>query len=99
MTDIHLAAIVLAGGRSKRFGSDKLETVVHGTPLVRHSVDAAVAVGASVVVVGPTHDGLPAGVVTVREDPPLSTSTPRSCSCSPGTSSIPDRCCPSCSRR
>jgi len=72
VTDIHLAAIVLAGGRSKRFGSDKLETVVHGTPLVRHSVDAALAFGASVVVVGPAHDGLPAGVVTVREDPPLS---------------------------
>ena len=67
-----LAAIVLAGGRSKRFGGDKLETVVHGTPLVRHSVDAALAIGASVVVVGPEHDGLPAGVVTVREDPPLS---------------------------
>ena len=67
-----VAAIVLAGGRSRRFGSDKLETVVHGTPLVRHSVDAALAVGASVVVVGPQHEGLPDGVVTVREDPPLS---------------------------
>jgi molybdopterin-guanine dinucleotide biosynthesis protein A len=69
---VRLAAIVLAGGRSKRFGSDKLGTVVHGTPLLRHSVDAALAVGASVVVVGPEHQGLPAGVVTVREDPPLS---------------------------
>ena len=67
-----LAAIVLAGGRSKRFGGDKLETVVHGTPLVRHSVDAALAIGAAVVVVGPQHEGLPAGVATVREDPPLS---------------------------
>jgi len=67
-----VAAIVLAGGRSKRFGSDKLETVVHGTPLVRHSVDAALAIGAAVVVVGPQHEGLPAGVATVREDPPLS---------------------------
>jgi len=69
---VRLAAIVLAGGRSRRFGGDKLETVVNGTPLVQHSVDAALGVGASVVVVGPEHEGLPAGVVTVREDPPLS---------------------------
>jgi molybdopterin-guanine dinucleotide biosynthesis protein A len=67
-----LAAIVVAGGRSSRFGSDKLAVDVGGTPLVRHSVDAALAVGASVVVVGPPHDDLPAGVVVVREEPPLS---------------------------
>jgi molybdopterin-guanine dinucleotide biosynthesis protein A len=67
-----LAAIVLAGGRSQRFGSDKLEVVVHGRPLLRHSVDAALAAGATVVVVGPPHDGLPEDVVVVREDPPLS---------------------------
>jgi molybdopterin-guanine dinucleotide biosynthesis protein A len=67
-----LAAIVLAGGRSLRFGSDKLAADVGGTPLLRHSVDAALALGASVVVVGPAHDGLPDGVTVVREDPPLS---------------------------
>ncbi len=66
------AAIVLAGGRSRRFGSDKLDATVNGAPLVRHSVDAALAVGASVVVVGPPHDGLPDGVAVVREEPPLS---------------------------
>jgi len=67
-----LAAIVVAGGRSSRFGSDKLGATVGGTPLVRHSVDAALAVGATVVVVGPRPDGLPTGVVVVREVPPLS---------------------------
>jgi molybdopterin-guanine dinucleotide biosynthesis protein A len=65
-----LAAIVLAGGRSRRFGADKLAVDVHGAPLVRHSVDAALALGAQVVVVGPADPGLPAGVTVVREDPP-----------------------------
>jgi molybdopterin-guanine dinucleotide biosynthesis protein A len=67
-----LGAVVLAGGRSKRFGSDKLAVDVGGTPLVRHSVAAALALGAQVVVVGPALPGLPPGVVVVREDPPYS---------------------------
>ncbi len=65
-----LAAIVLAGGRSRRFGADKLALDVHGVPLLRHSVDAALALGARVVVVGPPDPALPAGVTVVREDPP-----------------------------
>ena len=67
-----LAAIVLAGGRSTRFGADKLDVDVHGTPLVAHGIAAAAAAGASVVVVGPGREGIPADVVVVREDPPLS---------------------------
>jgi molybdopterin-guanine dinucleotide biosynthesis protein A len=65
-----VAAIVLAGGRSRRFGADKLTVDVHGVPLLRHSVDAAVGLGAQVVVVGPAGPGLPAAVTVVREDPP-----------------------------
>ncbi len=65
-----LAAIVLAGGRSRRFGTDKLAVDVHGVPLLRHSVDAALALGAQVVVVGPADPRLPAGVTVVREYPP-----------------------------
>lgn len=65
-----IAAIVLAGGRSRRFGGDKLDVVVRGAPLLRHSVDAALALGAQVVVVGPDHPGVPDGVVVLREDPP-----------------------------
>jgi molybdenum cofactor guanylyltransferase len=65
-----LAAIVLGGGRSRRFGADKLDVDVHGTPLLRHSVDAALALGAQVVVVGPARAGVPDAVTVLREDPP-----------------------------
>jgi molybdopterin-guanine dinucleotide biosynthesis protein A len=36
--------IVLAGGRSTRFGSDKLAASLDGVPLVRRAVDALAAV-------------------------------------------------------
>jgi molybdopterin-guanine dinucleotide biosynthesis protein A len=67
-----LAAIVLAGGRSSRFGSDKLFVAVNGSPLVAHAVEAARALGADVVVVGPAGFELPDDVAVVREDPPYS---------------------------
>jgi len=67
-----LAAIVLAGGRSTRFGSDKLSVAVNGSPLGTHAVEAARSLGAEVVVVGPRGPDLPADVVVVREDPPHS---------------------------
>jgi molybdopterin-guanine dinucleotide biosynthesis protein A len=65
-----VGAIVLAGGRSTRFGSDKLAVEVDGSPLLRHAVDAALDVASYVVVVGPAPEDLPAGVVVTREDPP-----------------------------
>jgi molybdopterin-guanine dinucleotide biosynthesis protein A len=46
-------AIVLAGGRSSRFGRDKLAEPVEGRPLLAHAVAAAAAVAADVVVVVP----------------------------------------------
>ena len=67
-----VAAIVLAGGRSTRFGSDKLAVALNGTPLVSHAIEAARAFGAEVVVVGPDGPGLPVDVTVVREDPPYS---------------------------
>lgn len=78
MTDVDdgprsdLGAIVLAGGRSTRFGADKLAVEVDGSPLLRHAVDAARAVAAYVVVVGPAPADLPPDVVVTREDPPYS---------------------------
>lgn len=66
-----VGAIVLAGGRSTRFGADKLAVEVDGSPLLRHSVDAALELAAHVVVVGPAPADLPAGVVVAREDPPF----------------------------
>lgn len=63
-------AIVLAGGRSSRFGSDKLATPVRGRPLLDHAVDAVRSVASDVVVV--TSPGLgrvvPTGVRTIEDD-------------------------------
>ena len=67
-----VAAIVLAGGRSTRFGTDKLVTEVGGRALVLHAIEAARAVAHRIVVVGPESVTLPGDVVVVREDPPYS---------------------------
>jgi molybdopterin-guanine dinucleotide biosynthesis protein A len=44
-------AIVLAGGRSTRFGADKLAAQVDGRPLLEHAIAAVVAVAREVIVV------------------------------------------------
>lgn len=67
------SGIVLAGGRSERFGRDKLAELLDGRPLLDHAVAGVAAVVLEVVVVGrPTvtmapaaRDGLP-GVPTMR---------------------------------
>jgi len=59
------SAIVLAGGRSTRFGSDKLAALLGGRPLLDYAVLAAAAVARDVVVVGsagPAHLPSVAGV-------------------------------------
>ena len=56
--DPTVGAIVLAGGRSHRFGSDKLDVTVDGTALVLHALAAARTVSARIVVVGPERAGL-----------------------------------------
>ncbi len=64
------SGIVLAGGRSTRFGSDKLAASLDGVPLVRRAVDALAAVTDGVIVVlapGVERDDLPADV-TVTHD-------------------------------
>lgn len=61
-------AVVLAGGRARRFGADKPAAHLGGRALIEWS--AAAASGASrLIVVGPRRDVLP-GAVLVREDPP-----------------------------
>jgi len=62
-----VGAVVLAGGRSTRFGSDKLVAEVGGTPLLRHAVDAALPHVAQVVVVGSPAAPLPDGVDVVPD--------------------------------
>ena len=51
--------IVLAGGRSARFGSDKLAEELDGRPLLHHAIEAVLAVAREVVVVA-APDGEPA---------------------------------------
>jgi molybdopterin-guanine dinucleotide biosynthesis protein A len=46
-----IAAIVLAGGRSSRFGRDKLEETVDDRPLLEHAIRAVQTVASAVVVV------------------------------------------------
>lgn len=53
MTDTRsrTGAIVLAGGRSSRFGGDKLAAPIHGRSLLSHAIDAVAAIADVVVVV------------------------------------------------
>jgi molybdopterin-guanine dinucleotide biosynthesis protein A len=47
-----VTAIVLAGGRSMRFGSPKLAVELEGRPLLEHAIEAAGAVADVVIVAG-----------------------------------------------
>lgn len=72
MSDERVGAIVLAGGRSSRFGRDKLVEHVDGHALLDRSIDAVRAVatdGEVVVVMAPNHDIPVAGDVRVVRDP------------------------------
>lgn len=64
-------AIVLAGGRSSRLGgTPKSGLIYDGATLLERSIAAARGAG-RIVVVGPEPAGLPAGVLSCREDPPF----------------------------
>jgi molybdopterin-guanine dinucleotide biosynthesis protein A len=64
-----VAVIVLAGGRSSRFGRDKLAEPLDGRPLLDHAIDAARRVTTEVlVVVAPgAAPAVPAGVRVVHD--------------------------------
>ncbi|MFE4952045.1 molybdenum cofactor guanylyltransferase [Leifsonia sp. NPDC056665] len=62
------AVIVIAGGRSSRFGSDKLLAEIDGRTLLQRTMEA-VSGCATVVLVSATNETLPRGVVTVSEYP------------------------------
>ena len=66
--DLRAAYVVLAGGRSRRFGTDKLAHEVAGRSLLAHALDA-VPDDADIYLVGPPR---PAArpMVVVREEPP-----------------------------
>jgi molybdenum cofactor guanylyltransferase len=66
---VDVSAVVLAGGRSSRFGRDKLAEPIAGEPLLNRTIDALRAVAGDIVVVtGPDGDTqLPDGVRLARD--------------------------------
>jgi molybdopterin-guanine dinucleotide biosynthesis protein A len=50
-----VTGIVLAGGRSARFGSDKLALEIDGRPLLHHAIAAIAAVAGRIIVVTAPH--------------------------------------------
>ena len=68
-----VAGIVLAGGRSSRFGADKLAAPVDGRPMLARAIEALRPACDELVVVLPPEGGpaLPAEVVVVRDPEPF----------------------------
>jgi molybdopterin-guanine dinucleotide biosynthesis protein A len=64
-----IGAIVLAGGRSSRFGRDKLAEPFDGRPLLHHAIAAVQALTDEVVVVAAPHADppVPEGVALVHD--------------------------------
>ena len=64
----HVAAVVLAAGEGRRFGSQKLLAPLGDRPLLQHALDAANASALSpvVVVLGADADAVAAGIRTGR---------------------------------
>ena len=67
------AAIVLAGGRSSRFGRDKLAEPVDGRPLLDHVIARVRAVASDIVVAGrlDARPVVPVDVTVVGDDRPF----------------------------
>ena len=68
-----VAAVVLAGGRSSRFGRDKLAEPIAGRAMLDHVIERVRPVAADIVVVGsvgPTLD-VPVDVEVVNDDRPF----------------------------
>lgn len=66
---VGVTALVLSGGSSRRLGRDKAATHVGGRRLLDRLL-AGVPTDLPVVLVGPALEGVRAGVVVTREDPP-----------------------------
>jgi molybdopterin-guanine dinucleotide biosynthesis protein A len=73
MSEDHISAIVLAGGRSSRFGRDKLVEVVDGQTLLEHSIAAVRVVAAEVLVVVAPDAPSPAipGIIVIHDARPF----------------------------
>lgn len=73
MTGPAVTAIVLAGGRSSRFGRDKLAEPIDGRPLLDHAIDAVRPFAAEILVVA-APDGapsVPAGTRLIHDPTPF----------------------------
>lgn len=73
MNERRVSAIVLAGGRSSRFGRDKLAEPIDGRPLLHHAIDAVRSFVTEVLVVISPQATPPAamGVIVVRDPAPF----------------------------
>jgi molybdenum cofactor guanylyltransferase len=70
MTGRRVSAIVLAGGRSSRFGRDKLTEPIRGRPVLQHAVDAVRPFATEIIVVAaPEGSPVVASDVRVIHDP------------------------------
>jgi molybdenum cofactor guanylyltransferase len=58
MPDLPILGAVLAGGQSRRFGSDKAVALLDGKALIDHAIDALRLIARDVIVVGGNRDGL-----------------------------------------
>jgi molybdopterin-guanine dinucleotide biosynthesis protein A len=69
MNPRRVTAIVLAGGRSSRFGRDKLAEMVDGRTLLVHAIDGVTSIATEILVVAApgTIPTMPAGVTLVHD--------------------------------
>ena len=70
MTQRRVSAVVLAGGRSSRFGRDKLAEPIGGRPLLEHAIDAVRPFVTQILVVGAPAEAGPGW--STRQDSELS---------------------------
>ena len=63
------SALILTGGTSKRFGSDKSEAIFNGKALIDFLISSLPA-DVAVVIVGPDRDEFPSTIQMIKEDPP-----------------------------
>ena len=70
MTQRRVSAVILAGGRSSRFGRDKLAEPIGGRPLLEHAIDAVRPFVTQILVVGAPAEAGPGW--STRQDSELS---------------------------
>jgi molybdopterin-guanine dinucleotide biosynthesis protein A len=63
------SALILTGGTSNRFGSDKSEAIFEGKALIDFLL-SSIPAGVAVVIVGPDRDEFPSEILMIQEVPP-----------------------------